>query len=166
MTDVAPHVDLLTGAFKRAHLEELLIRAVAESKRAGQPLALIHLDVDELQELNDLHGRDSLDTALGWLASKVSEVCDGAGAIGRVGDDELAVVLKGVTLERALRIAEKIRKAVPLTLHASAFGDYRLTVSVGVAAMRPGEPSGNLLDAAEEACIRAKQGGRDSVVGR
>jgi PleD family two-component response regulator len=63
-------------------------------------------------------------------------------------------------------MAERLRRSVPTTLHASAFGDFRVTISVGVAVNRRGEPWGNLLDAAEQACVRAKQGGRDAVVSR
>ena len=166
MSDRAPHVDLLTGAFKKAHLEAQLVQAVGEAKKRRTPLCLIHVDIDELQEHNDLHGRDTLDVAISWLAGKISEVIDGQGPIGRVGGDEFAVVLPGVTLDRAKRLAEKLRRLVPQTLHASTFGDYRLTVCVGVAALRAQEPSGNLLDAAEEACTRAKQAGRDGVVSR
>lgn len=166
MTDRAPHVDLLTGAYRRGYFEELVTQAVAEGRKGQAPVSLIHLDVDDLLEHSDLHGRGTLDVALSWLAAKISEVMDGLGPIGRVGDDEFAVLLAGVPLERARRLAEQLRRVVPLTLHASAFGDYRLTVSVGVAALRPAEPPGNLLEAAEDACRRAKQGGRDSVVCR
>jgi PleD family two-component response regulator len=55
---------------------------------------------------------------------------------------------------------------VAATPHASRFGDYYLTVSVGVATLRRGEPWGNLIEAAERACLKAKQGGRDTVVSR
>ncbi len=166
MSDRAPHIDLLTGAFKRDHFEQLLAAAISRSRRAGQPLCLLHLDVDELQEHNDLQGRDALDVALGWLAAKVSAVIDGRGPIGRVGGDEFAVVLEGCTLDQACRTSGKLRKLVSQTLHASAFGDYRLTVSIGLAGLREGEPPGNLLEAAEAACRKAKQGGRDALVQR
>lgn len=166
MSEVAPRVDLLTGAFQRGRFEELLVQLMAEARRTRSPLSLLHVDVDDLQEHNDVHGRDSLDAALSWLASKLSAVLDGKGPIGRVGGDEFAVALPKVSLEQARRLAETLRRTVPRTLHASAFGDYRLTVSVGVVALRPNEPVGNLLDAAEEACLRAKQSGRDTVVSR
>jgi diguanylate cyclase (GGDEF)-like protein len=166
MSEVASGVDLLTGAYQRSRFEELMVRLIAEARRARTPLALIHVDVDDLQEHNDVHGRDSLDAALSWLASKISLILDGKGPIGRVGGDEFAVALPGVPLEQARRLAERLRRTMPRTLHASAFGDYRLTVSVGVVTLRPGEPVGNLLDAAEEACLRAKQSGRDTVVSR
>ncbi len=166
MTDVARHVDLLTGAYKKVRFEDELMRAVAAAKRAHRPLSLLYLDVDDLQEHNDLHGRDALDQAVSWLAAKVSEVVNGQGPIGRLGGDELAIALPGVGLDAANALAETVCRTVPKTLHSSAFGDYRLTISVGVVAMRKHELPGNLLDAAEDACRRAKQGGRNLVCRR
>ncbi|MFZ5471623.1 MAG: GGDEF domain-containing protein [Myxococcota bacterium] len=164
--ELSADVDLLTGAFKRGRLETELTLAVRAAKQQRRALSVLVLDVDDLQELNDLHGRDALDVALGHLAAKVSEVVDGKGPIGRVGGDELAVVLPGIGLDSARHLAERIRQAAPQTRHASAFGDFRLTVSVGVAALRASEPSLNLLEAAEAACLRVKQGGRDGVASR
>jgi diguanylate cyclase (GGDEF)-like protein len=166
MSDVAPHIDLLSGAWKRDHFEAMLGQKVAEARRLGQPLALLWIDVDDLHEHNDVHGRASLDLALGHLATQIAAEADGAGPLGRMAGGAYAIYLPGWTRERAARLSERIRVKVPKTLHASAFGDYRLTVSVGVAMLRKGEPFGNFLEAAEEACTRAKQGGRDLVVSR
>ncbi|MFL5321826.1 MAG: GGDEF domain-containing protein [Myxococcaceae bacterium] len=166
MSDFAPYIDLLTGAFQRAHFEDLLAKAVSRCARDRKPLALLRIDVDDLQEHNDLHGRAALDQALSWLASKVSLALDGKGPIGRIDGDEFAVFLEGVPLSKAVELAEALRRLIPRTLHSSGFGDYRLTVSAGVAALKPGEPWGNLFDAAEAAMTRAKQGGRDLVASR
>lgn len=162
MSDFAPYLDLLTGAWNKERFESELARRVVAAQRAAAPLALLRIDIDNLEEHNELHGKASLDQAISWLAAKVAEVVDGQGPIGRVGGDDFAVLL-ACPLDAALRIAERLRRLVPRTLHSSAFGDYRLTVSVGVAMLRRGEPWGNLFDAAERACLNAKQGGRDMV---
>jgi diguanylate cyclase (GGDEF)-like protein len=161
--EFAPWVDLHTGAYVRTHFEGLLADAVRRAHRERTPLVLLRLDVDDLQEHNDLHGQGSLDTSLSWLAVKVSQVVNGRGPLGRLGGDDFVLLLAGVPLPDALRMAEEVRRAAARTLHASPFGDYRLTLSVGVAALRPSEPWGNLLDAAERALVRAKQAGRDTV---
>jgi diguanylate cyclase (GGDEF)-like protein len=165
-SEVARDIDLLTGAWNKDRFESEFARVVSDAQRHRRLLALVRIDVDNMQELNDTHGWDRMDGCLAWLAEKISSVCDGRGPIARLGDDDFAVYLKDCTLEEAQRLAERLRRAVPMTLHASAFGDFRLTVSVGVAANKRGEPWGNLLDAAEQACVRAKQGGRDVVVSR
>jgi diguanylate cyclase (GGDEF)-like protein len=166
LSDVVGYIDLLTGAWKKGHFELHLARAVAKAQRLGEPLSLLLVDVDQLQEHNDVHGATQLDDSIGWLATKISDVVNGRGPIGRVGGGSFAVFLPGFSELRALRLAQRMRRAVAATPHASDSGDYRLTVSVGVATLRRGEPWGNLLEAAERACLKAKQGGRDTVAAR
>jgi diguanylate cyclase (GGDEF)-like protein len=107
-----------------------------------------------------------LDGALSWLASLVSSVVDGAGPIGRVGGGAFAALLPGMDRERARALSERIRRMVPRHRHRSTSGEFHLTVSVGVASLRRHEPWGNFLEAAELACLRAKQAGRDGVASR
>ena len=166
MTDVAAYTDLLTAAWKKEYFELQLARAVARAQRLRDPLSLVLVDVDQLQEHNDMHGPIQLDNSIGWLAAKISEVIDGHGPIGRLGGGSFAVYLPAYTEERTLRIAQRLRRVVSATPHASHCGDYRLTISVGVATLRRGEPWGNLVEAAERACLKAKQGGRDTVATR
>jgi diguanylate cyclase (GGDEF)-like protein len=165
-TSMMRHTDLLTGAWTRDYFEQRLAEAVSSAMRRNKPLSLLRIDIDNLQEHSDLYGRAESNRVLGWLASVVSDVVDGKGPIGRVGDDELAVFLEGLGRDRALKIAEQLRTAVVGTTHVCGKEEYQLTVSVGLAVLRRGEPWGNLVDAAEEACIRAKQAGRDNVVVR
>ena len=108
MSDFAPHIDLLTGAYKREHFERLLTQVVSHARKESGTLSLIYFDVDSCQELNDVHGRDRVDAALAWVASRISQTLDGLGPIGRVGGDEVAVVLK-VPVEHATRLAERVR---------------------------------------------------------
>jgi len=166
LSDVAAYTDLLTGAWKKEYFELQLARAVARAQRLRDPLSLMLVDVDQLQEHNDVHGATHLDDAIGWLASKISEVVDGRGPIGRLGGGSFGVYLPAFSEERALRLAQRMRRAVAATRHSSDSGVYHLTVSLGLATLRRGEPWGNLVEAAERACLKAKQGGRDSVVSR
>lgn len=164
--EVAHSVDLLTGAFKRDAFEAVVARAVRTARREGGQLSLLWIDVDELSEHNDLHGRTAMDTSLSWLASRVSKLIDGRGPLGRVTGGAFAVLLEGLSKEEALILSEQIRRVIPRLLHSSSFGDYRMHVSLGVASLRPTEPWGNFLEAAEDACRNAKMGGRDAVVAR
>ncbi len=164
MSDVAAYTDLLTGAWKKEYFELQLARAVARAQRLRDSLSLVLVDVDQLQEHNDVHGANQLDDSIGWLATKISEVVDGKGPIGRLGGGSFAVYLPDFGQDRALRLAQRLRRAVASACHSSSFGEYRLTISLGVATLKRGEPWGNLIEAAERACLKAKQGGRDTVV--
>jgi diguanylate cyclase (GGDEF)-like protein len=162
----AGHIDLHTGAWRRDYFEAHLGRTLSEQRRNRQNVALVRIDVDDLQEANDRHGESVLNGALARLVELIAECVDGRGPIGRLGGDDFAVLLSNATQEDAMRLAESIREKAGAHIHAGPAETFHLTVSVGVALSRAGEPSGNLLDAAEAACLKAKQGGRNALVKR
>lgn len=166
MSERAPHIDPGTGAFLRPHFEALLAAARRDASTARMPLTVLWVDVDEAQEANDAHGRGAVDAALSALAEDVSAVLDGRGPVGRVEGAAFASFLFAVTADGASRLGEALRRRFSARAFPSEAGPFHLTVSVGVAALRPGEPYGNLLEAAQAACVQAKQGGRDRVVAR
>lgn len=163
MTDVA-QLDLTTGAYQRGAFEELLAAAVSRAVRSGEPLSLIYVDLDNVQEHNDVYGRERMDSVLSSIASVISREVDGAGPIGRIDGDAFVIALSGVALEEAAKLAERIRRCVSSVLPLAP--SVRQTVSAGVAQLKQPEPWGNLLEAAEEACTRAKQRGRNAVATR
>ncbi len=165
VTDVVSEVDLSTGAYKRGAFEEALAQAVHQAHKRREPLCVIWVDVDDLQEHNDVYGRERLDAALSSIAQVISSEVDGRGPIGRVGGDAFAIVLAGMDAEAGRLLAERIRRSTSSRLVPLA-PEVRVTVSAGVAQMRVGEPCGNLLDAAEDACTHAKQRGRNAVACR
>lgn len=166
MTDRAPQICPRTGAYLRPYFESLLARAVADAHTARMPLTVLWVDADETQEGNDTHGREAMDVALSALVDELGEELDGRGPIGRMEGDAFAVSLYAVAPYMAERMAEGLRRRLAGRRFRSPAGAFQLTASVGVAGLRPGEPYGNLLEAAEATCGRAKQAGRDRVVTR
>lgn len=166
MSERAPQVDVATGAYLRDHFLGLLSDAVAAAHREDGPLALLYVDLDETAVLQGEWGQEAVESALAQLAVAVSAAVDGLGPIGRVEDDAFAVLLVGCTPEHAARVARDVRRAAASTEVQSRSGTFRFTASVGLVSLRRAEPWGNLLDAAEEACTRAKQAGRNTVVQR
>lgn len=162
----APQVCPWTGAYLRPHFESLLARAVSDAHSARMPLTLLWVDVDETQEANDAHGRETVDAALSGLVDELAAELDGRGPIGRMKGDAFAVSLYAVPPYMGTRLAEGLRRRIAARAFPSESGGFHLTVSVGLAGLKPGEPYGNLLDAAEAACVQAKQAGRNQVVAR
>jgi diguanylate cyclase (GGDEF)-like protein len=160
MTARVVELDLETGAYTRNAFERELDFAVQVARRAAQPCSLLVVDVDDFRALRDVRGDLAADTCLEALAHRISTESSGAGPIGRLGADTFGLLLPGWALPRACALADKLRGATRADPCVMA------TVSVGVAALRPAEPWGNLLDAAETACTRAKQAGRDRSVHR
>jgi diguanylate cyclase (GGDEF)-like protein len=161
-----PHVDLSTGAFLRPYFLGLLGDAVAQAHRDEVPLVLLYVDLDEAAVLQGERGQSALEAALSTLAQAVGAAVDGLGPIGRLGDDSFAVLLMGCPYPHAMRVAHAVRKSVAEQPVRCAQERFSITASVGVAALRTAEPWGNLLEAAEDACTRAKQGGRNRVAPR
>lgn len=166
MSEQVPHIDPRTGAFLRPHFEDLLAAALKDANAARMPLTVLWVDVDETQEANDAHGREAVDAALGVLAEDFAAVLDGRGPIGRVEGDAFASFLFAVTPDAGARLGDTLRRRFSEREFPSESGPFQLTVSVGVAAFRPGEPYGNLLEAAEAASLQAKQAGRNRIVSR
>jgi diguanylate cyclase (GGDEF)-like protein len=164
-TDVARHLDVATGAWKRSHFEELLATAVQHAHRAAEPLCLMYFDVDELQEHNDRLGRERLDAAVSMLATVIADELDGRGPIGRIDGDAFCAFLGRVSLSTARELAERIRRSASTRLLPLPHSP-RVTICVGVAQLLASEPWGNLFEAAEQACVRAKQQGRNAVACR
>ncbi|HYO70852.1 MAG TPA: GGDEF domain-containing protein [Archangium sp.] len=166
MSKHAPQICPSTGAYLRPHFESLLAKAVSDATLARMPLTVLWVDVDEMQEGNDAHGREVMDAALSGLVDELAAELDGRGPIGRMEGDAFAASLYAVTPDMGVRLAEGLRQRLADKAFRSQTGGFHLTVSVGVAGLRPGEPYGNLQDAAEAACVQAKQAGRDRVVVR
>ncbi|ATB29127.1 GGDEF domain-containing protein [Melittangium boletus] len=166
MSERAPQVCPRTGAYLRPHFEALLVQGVSDAHQARMPLTLLWLDLDETQEGNDTHGREAMDMALSALVDELAAELDGRGPIGRVEGDAFAASLYAVTGDMGARLAERVRRRFAARRFDSEEGRFQCTVSVGVATLRPHEPYGNLMDAAEAACLQAKQAGRDRVVAR
>ncbi|MCC6620757.1 MAG: GGDEF domain-containing protein [Deltaproteobacteria bacterium] len=140
--------DALTGALTRGALTDALGRAL------GRPAALILLDVDHLKAINDRSGHTAGDAVLIAVTTATRSATRVGDVIGRLGGDELVVLLPGADLTVALAVAERIRSAVA----AAGAG-----ASLGVAAHEPGEAIERWLARADEALYRAKNAGRDRV---
>ncbi|HTS80885.1 MAG TPA: GGDEF domain-containing protein [Myxococcaceae bacterium] len=153
-------LDLETGVYTRAAFEREVAFAVHVARRADQPCSLLVVDIDDFRALRDVRGDLAADSCLEGLAQRISAESNGAGPIGRLGADTFGLLLPGWALPRSCTLADRLRGAVRDDPCVMA------TVSVGVASLRPAEPWGNLLDAAESACTRAKQAGRDRSVHR
>jgi len=127
------HEDPLTGLANRRRWDAELEIACAEARRDGTAVAIVLLDLDHFKQLNDRHGHAGGDGALtevaGLLAQRVR--ADDVGA--RLGGDELALLLLGTGLDRAVELAERLR-AEAAALRPPGFAPGEVTLSLGVAA--------------------------------
>jgi diguanylate cyclase (GGDEF)-like protein len=161
--------DGLTGLHNRRFLLELLEREVARAHRHHRRLSVAMIDADRFKALNDTYGHPAGDQLLRLLGERVNARVRRDQLLARYGGEELCMVLPEQDLDGALLCAERVRRDVasaPFALAAAPSGIIHLSVSIGVAELRPGEDAAALLAAADQALYRAKDEGRDRVVAR
>jgi diguanylate cyclase (GGDEF)-like protein/PAS domain S-box-containing protein len=127
--------DELTDLYNRRGLDLLGGNAVARAARDGSPLSVLFMDLDGLKTINDGFGHAAGDTALVTAATILRDTVRETDIVGRIGGDEFAAVLVGVSALEAEELCERVRRAA----YASAPGEHRMTVSIGVAALHQGE---------------------------
>jgi len=153
--------DALTGVLGRQAILARLDAALA----APGGVAVLFLDLDHFKGVNDGHGHATGDRVLRELCARVAAALPAAGALGRYGGEEFVAVLPGAGVAAAGVVAEAVRRGVADAPFAGPAGlPLRLTLSIGVAAARPGSAGRrDLLHRADTALYRAKQAGRDRV---
>lgn len=155
--------DPLTGVANRRVFFERLEAELARSRRHGNPLSLLMVDVDHFKSINDRHGHQVGDIVLADLARGLREALRTADVVARYGGEEFAIILPEAGIDDATRAAERVRAAITALRFPSVAEPVRVTVSVGVACMQPGEASDELVYRADAALLDAKRGGRDRV---
>jgi len=152
--------DTLTGLNNRRKLEEFAAEHLAGIRRYGGWLSAILLDIDHFKAVNDRHGHPVGDSVIMHIAAIIRESVREADMVGRWGGEEFLVLLPNTTVDGALVVAEKIRRAV---------ADYAFpvvqakTVSLGVSQLLDDETMTGLVARADQALYRAKQAGRNRV---
>ncbi len=148
--------DGLTGVGNRRRLDRDL---VIEAGSAETPVAVIKIDVDHFQRINDEYGREAGDEVLRQLADVLRAECRTGDVVYRYEDEEFCILLAGTTTAEAGDVAERMRFGVSRMALAVS---EPLTVSIGVA-LGKGEHVAETMVRADEALTKSKVGGRDRV---
>lgn len=156
--------DSLTGLATRRAFETAAERALGERTTSGRPVSLVLLDLDDFKDINDTRGHAVGDACLRRVADILAEAVRDNDLIGRIGGDELAILLPSANTAEALVVGERVHRMVAETPIEEAGPPIRLTVSLGIAEAAPGEMLKTLMARADAALYRAKERGRDRVV--
>lgn len=163
---------LLSELYSRRALDAQLGAAVERARLNNCPLSLMFLDVDFFKTINDTFGHLVGDGVLRVLAAIVSaHTMQFKGYAARFGGEELVVLCEGMDEDTAVVRAEGIRLDVancPFIPHYDGPEPTEpicVTVSIGVAQLRPGQTASDLVLAADQAMYAAKTRGRNLVVG-
>jgi diguanylate cyclase (GGDEF)-like protein len=157
--------DGLTGIANRSHFLAVAEQRLRQAEKAGQPVALIIIDLDHFKAINDTWGHPAGDQVLKQAtATWVLQLQPGEW-IGRLGGEEFALLLTGLTPMAAVARADALRQALARERVELGERVIGMTASFGVAsADTPPYGLRQLLIRADAAMYQAKQGGRDRVV--
>lgn len=157
--------DGLTGLLNRRFLREALPSLQAATRRRGEPLCLLMLDLDHFKQVNDQYGHLVGDRTLQAVAAVLHDESRRSDLVARFGGEEFAIVCPATEGRVGLQVAERLREAIA-RLDAGALGyPGPQTISIGVA-MQHGEDftPEQLIDRADLALYQAKHGGRNRAV--
>jgi diguanylate cyclase (GGDEF)-like protein len=159
--------DGLTGLSNRRELDTQLDAELARASRAAASLALVMFDVDHFKRYNDHYGHAAGDACLRAVARAIDASGRRPGdTAARFGGEEFAILLPDTDLEGARAVAIAVCEAVSSLQLPHADGEVGVvTVSAGIAALRPGAAStaGELIEAADRGLYLAKAAGRNRV---
>jgi diguanylate cyclase (GGDEF)-like protein len=150
--------DALTGLLNRdgfqIHMEGLT------QKLDRRRLCYALIDVDNFKNVNDQFGHAVGDAALRKVAEVLTNLFGKEGYVGRIGGDELAVLMPGVGLTKAKELLENARDAI------SRLGDFpcTLTTSIGLVQVDEGEAESAIFERADKLLYKAKSSGRNCVM--
>lgn len=160
LTDLAT-TDLLTGVWNRFRFERELEGEVDRSQRYGYPLSLLFMDIDNFKPINDELGHSVGDRVLKDMGNLLSEQLRHSDRLCRWGGEEFLVMAPHTSIADAAMLAEKLRHSVAA---ADLLDDRTVTISIGVAGLRPGEGQRRLIRRADQCLYQAKAAGRNCIV--
>jgi diguanylate cyclase (GGDEF)-like protein len=162
-------IDGLTGLANRRAFDLALSRETERADRAGQPLALLVLDLDSFKAYNDLYGHPAGDERLRALADLLRAQFQAPNFAARYGGEEFAVILPHTGKPQGRAVAERLRAAAEATCPTAPLGGPNApysgyTVSIGVAVFPDdAKTREGLLQAADAAELAAKHSGKNRV---
>lgn len=163
---IESNTDAVTTLLNRQAFNDTLAAALAHSQKSGESFALLMIDIDHFKNVNDSYGHVTGDQVLRLVAQTVKHMVKGQDTCARYGGEEFAVILPNTRLDGAVIVAEQIRKAVmsrELIRRSTGENLGRVTVSLGVGSVQPGDAATAIVERADKALYLSKRGGRNKV---
>jgi two-component system cell cycle response regulator len=160
-------LDPLTSLHNRRYMTRRLRTLFEEAAKAGKPLSMLLLDIDDFKSIDDARGHDAGDSVLREFAARVHRNIRGVDLACRLGGEEFVVVMPDTDLAKAYGVGARLRQCIAaLPFYAGEdIAAVQVTASVGVAALEITDDTPDLmLKRADQALYCAKRDGRNRVV--
>jgi two-component system cell cycle response regulator len=158
--------DGLTKVYNKRYFTERIASEMRFAVRHKAMLALLLVDIDHFKKVNDTFGHLAGDRVLCAVATALARSVRNEDVVARYGGEEFAVLLRATPLEHVRGTADRLRKLVEsLSVDNEATDPIRVTISIGMATFpeQAVTTPEDLVDLADQALYRAKNGGRNRV---
>jgi diguanylate cyclase (GGDEF)-like protein len=162
-------IDAKTGLLNAGTWQREAAAEFYRARRSDAPLALVMVDIDHFNSVNETAGLAAGDQVLQGIARTVTQNLQGSGLVGRFGGEQFAILLPQTGETEARRMAERLRDHIagePIAVEDGSHAGFvfRLTVSIGIAILdRSRRALAELIGAADTALSEAKTTGRNKV---
>lgn len=157
--------DALTNLYNRRYIDKKLPEEIArcESRR---PLSIAIADIDSFKNINDSYGHSIGDLVIKKISENLSESIRGYGDwVARYGGDEFLLCLPNTDDKRALKVMERIRKAIEMMSIKIGNEEIHVTCSFGLCTLKDNDSTAaDLIKYADDKLYKAKEQGRNRVV--
>lgn len=155
--------DGLTDVSNKKQLDTVLTREIPRALRHSRQLALLMVDIDNFKIINDTYGHLAGDSVLRDLAKIMHDRLRPDDDLGRYGGEEFCAILPETPLDGAVRIAEELRALVEGHEFVIESEKIKVTISIGVAELKPGMDLKTFYKAADDMLYQAKRTGKNKV---
>jgi diguanylate cyclase len=159
--------DGLTRLNNRKAFDIALEDAVAQSDRSGKPVALAVLDIDHFKRFNDTWGHQTGDQVLRYVASVIGRIANQPPRFAaRYGGEEFALIFPGESTAQVMAMLQEVREEIASRVLRRRSTNEELgsiTVSIGLAELKPQEGGADLVERADAALYASKRNGRNRL---
>jgi len=159
------NTDSLTSIFNRRNFYELSETEFDLAKKYNHTFSLLLLDIDFFKKINDTYGHDIGDEVIIGIAKTIKKSVRQNDLFARYGGEEFTLLLRNTDADKAILIAEKIRKSIENLQVETRVGKINATISIGVVEFDQSlKKLTHLIIEVDKALYEAKEGGRNCVV--
>ncbi|MCF7925419.1 MAG: sensor domain-containing diguanylate cyclase [Candidatus Izimaplasma sp.] len=156
--------DELTQVHNRKFMDYQIGMSINEYVTFKTPMALLFIDIDHFKSVNDTYGHDVGDRVLKSVAKSLSLNIRNGDFVGRFGGEEFIVLLRDVSKEEMVLVAEKLRSLINNTnTYLDNNKPISVTISVGAIFYNNSMSKEELIKEADTLMYQAKQSGRNKV---
>ena len=157
-------IDPLTNCVNRREFTRLMKGCMANARRYGKDLSLLMFDIDYFKQVNDTYGHHAGDLVLKEIAAAIGGEIRSGDILARYGGEEFIVILPETKKQKAIELAERLRRIVEKRVIMLGNKAITVTASFGISTLNGHLDISSMVNDADAMLYKAKQNGRNAVM--